>query len=188
MIVKFITMKGASGIAAAPYYVGFVQHDRTMSRRETYAYCAERTGFKAAAIRAVFMALAEFIGGGLADAIEARGRLAHEIGRTHVKLRASLDEARFQVGEVARGGGGIGAVGRISGCRIGRHGTRRFGVVEAVDGVAAGAQHFLFRDGQGRRPRRRRLVDRLGRRERIEEARLAGVRERDPPACNVILP
>ena len=43
---------------ARPYYVGFVQHDRTMSRRETYAYCAERTGFKTAAIRAVFMALA----------------------------------------------------------------------------------------------------------------------------------
>ena len=61
MIVKFITMKGVSGIAASPYYVGFVQHDRTMSRRETYEYCAERTGFKAAAIRAVFMALAEFI-------------------------------------------------------------------------------------------------------------------------------
>ena len=61
MIVKFITMKGASNIAAAPFYVGFVQHDRTMSRRETYEYCAERTGFKAAAIRAVFMALAEFI-------------------------------------------------------------------------------------------------------------------------------
>ena len=61
MIVKFITMKGVSGIAATPYYVGFVQHDRTMSRRETYDYCAERTGFKAAAIRAVFLALAEFI-------------------------------------------------------------------------------------------------------------------------------
>ena len=61
MIVKFITMKGASNIAAAPFYVGFVQHDRTMSRRETYEYCAERTGFKAAAVRAVFMALAEFI-------------------------------------------------------------------------------------------------------------------------------
>ncbi|MBR1587545.1 MAG: hypothetical protein IJ658_04380 [Kiritimatiellae bacterium] len=41
--------------------MGFVQHERTMSRRETYEYCAERTGFKAAAVRAVFMALAEFI-------------------------------------------------------------------------------------------------------------------------------
>ena len=61
MIVKFITMKGASNIASAPFYRGFVQHDRTMSRRETYEYCAERTGFKAAAIRAVFMALAVFI-------------------------------------------------------------------------------------------------------------------------------
>ena len=61
MIVKFITMKGASNIASEPFYRGFVQHDRTMSRRETYEYCAERTGFKAAAIRAVFLALAEFI-------------------------------------------------------------------------------------------------------------------------------
>ena len=43
MIVKFITMKGASNIAATPFYVGFVQHDRTMSRRETYEYCASRT-------------------------------------------------------------------------------------------------------------------------------------------------
>ena len=61
MTVKFITMKGASNLASAPFYRGFVQHERTMSRRETYEYCAERTGFKAAAIRAVFMALAEFI-------------------------------------------------------------------------------------------------------------------------------
>ena len=61
MQVKFITVKGQGHLAAAPFYVGFVQHDRTMSRRETYEYCAERTGFKAAAIRAVFMALAEFI-------------------------------------------------------------------------------------------------------------------------------
>ena len=61
MAVKFITVKGQGSIANAPFYVGFVQHDRTMSRRETYEFCAERTGFKAAAIRAVFMALAEFI-------------------------------------------------------------------------------------------------------------------------------
>ena len=61
MIVKFITMKGSERLGRSPFYVGFVQHDRTMSRRETYEYCAERTGFKAAAIRAVFMALAEFI-------------------------------------------------------------------------------------------------------------------------------
>ncbi len=33
MIVKFITMKGTSNIAATPYYVGLVQNERTMSRQ-----------------------------------------------------------------------------------------------------------------------------------------------------------
>ena len=61
MTVKFITVKGADRLARSPFYIGLVQHERTMSRRETYDYCAERTGFKAAAIRAVFLALAEFI-------------------------------------------------------------------------------------------------------------------------------
>ena len=32
-----------------------------MSRRETYEYCAERTGYTATAVRAVFLALAEYI-------------------------------------------------------------------------------------------------------------------------------
>ncbi len=51
MTVKFMTVKGQGNLANTPFYVGFVQHERTMSRRETYDYCAERTGFKAAAIR-----------------------------------------------------------------------------------------------------------------------------------------
>ena len=61
MTVKFITVKGADRLARSPFYIELVQHERTMSRRETYDYCAERTGFKAAAIRAVFLALEEFI-------------------------------------------------------------------------------------------------------------------------------
>ena len=61
MTVKFITVKGADRLARSPFYVGLVQHERTMSRRETYEYLAERTGYKATAIRAVFMALAEYI-------------------------------------------------------------------------------------------------------------------------------
>ena len=61
MIVKFITVKGPDRLATEPFYMGVVQHDRTMSRRETYEYLAERTGYKATAIRAVFMAAAEFI-------------------------------------------------------------------------------------------------------------------------------
>ena len=61
MQVKFITVKGSERLGRSPFYVGLVQHDRTMSRRETYEYLAERTGYKATAIRAVFMAAAEFI-------------------------------------------------------------------------------------------------------------------------------
>ena len=61
MTVKFITVKGSERLGRSPFYVGLVQHDRTMSRRETYEYLAERTGYKATAIRAVFMAAAEFI-------------------------------------------------------------------------------------------------------------------------------
>ena len=61
MTVKFITVKGPGSLAAEPFYVGIPQHERTMSKRETYEYCAERTGYKATAIRAVFMAAAEFI-------------------------------------------------------------------------------------------------------------------------------
>ena len=61
MTVKFITVKGSENLGRSPFYVGLVQHERTMSRRETYEYLAERTGYKATAIRAVFMAAAEFI-------------------------------------------------------------------------------------------------------------------------------
>ena len=61
MQVKFITVKGSENLGRSPFYVGLVQHERTMSRRETYEYLAERTGYKATAIRAVFMAAAEFI-------------------------------------------------------------------------------------------------------------------------------
>ena len=61
MTVKFITVKGSENLGHSPFYVGVVQHERTMSRRETYEYLAERTGYKATAIRAVFMAAAEYI-------------------------------------------------------------------------------------------------------------------------------
>ena len=61
MTVKYITVKGQGNLSRDPFYIGVVQHERTMSRREVYEYCAERTGYKATAIRAVFMAAAEFI-------------------------------------------------------------------------------------------------------------------------------
>ena len=40
--VKFITVKGSERLSHSPFYVGVVQHERIMSRREAYAYCAER--------------------------------------------------------------------------------------------------------------------------------------------------
>ena len=61
MTVKFVTVKGSERLGRNPFYVGFVQHDRTLSPSETYELCARHTGYKATAIRAVFMALAEFI-------------------------------------------------------------------------------------------------------------------------------
>ena len=61
MNAKFITVKGSNMLAPTPYYIGIVQHERTMSKKEAYAYCAERTGFTPTQVRAAFMALAEYV-------------------------------------------------------------------------------------------------------------------------------
>ena len=61
MTVKFITVKGSENVGRSPFYIGVVQHERTMPKRETYEYLADRTGYRATAIRAVFLAAAEFI-------------------------------------------------------------------------------------------------------------------------------
>ena len=61
MNARFITVKGATTLASKPYYFGLVQHERTMSKKETYAYCAEKTGFTPTQVRAAFMALAEYV-------------------------------------------------------------------------------------------------------------------------------
>ncbi len=36
MTPRFMTVKGNGIAASAPYYIGHVQHDRAMSRREAY--------------------------------------------------------------------------------------------------------------------------------------------------------
>ena len=61
MTVKFATVKGNSSLATKPFYVGIPQHERTMTKKETYDYCAERTGYKPTQIRAVFMALRQYL-------------------------------------------------------------------------------------------------------------------------------
>ena len=52
MRAKFITVKGPERLADEPFYMGVLQHDRTMSRREAYEYIAEKTGYKPTAVRA----------------------------------------------------------------------------------------------------------------------------------------
>ena len=61
MAVKFMTIKGASTIATKPFYIGIPQHERVIGKKEAYEIAAERTGYKATAVRAVFMALKEFV-------------------------------------------------------------------------------------------------------------------------------
>ena len=61
MKAKFITVKGSERLGREPFYVGVLQHERTMSRREAYEYIAGQTGYTPTAVRAVFMAAAEFI-------------------------------------------------------------------------------------------------------------------------------
>ena len=54
-----MTVKGSGIAASAPYYIGHVQHDRAMSRREAYEYLSQQTGFKPAQLRAAFLGLAK---------------------------------------------------------------------------------------------------------------------------------
>ena len=61
MNAKYMTVKGSNTMSPTPYYIGIVQHERTMSKKEAYAYCAEKTGFTPTQVRAAFMALAEYI-------------------------------------------------------------------------------------------------------------------------------
>ena len=55
MTPKFMTAKGPGTSASAPYYIGHVQHDRAMSRRESYEYLSQETGFRPAQLRAAFL-------------------------------------------------------------------------------------------------------------------------------------
>lgn len=59
--VKFITIKGATTISATPFYVGIVQHDRTMTKKETYAHLAEALGYTEANVKGVFLGLKKFL-------------------------------------------------------------------------------------------------------------------------------
>ncbi len=61
MTVKYITVKGPDRLAREPFYIGIPQHERTLSLREFHELVAERTGYTPTAVKAVFMALAQYI-------------------------------------------------------------------------------------------------------------------------------
>ena len=59
MTPRYITVRGSGVAASSPYYIGHVQHDRTMSKREAYDYLSQETGFRPAQLRAAFLGLAK---------------------------------------------------------------------------------------------------------------------------------
>ena len=59
MTPRYITARGSGVAASSPYYIGHVQHDRAMSRREAYDHLSQQTGFKPAQLRAAFLGLAK---------------------------------------------------------------------------------------------------------------------------------
>ena len=59
MTPRYITVKGGGISTSAPFYIGHVQHDRAMSRREAYEYLSQQTGFRPAQLRAAFLGLAK---------------------------------------------------------------------------------------------------------------------------------
>ena len=59
MTPRFMTAKGAGTAATSPYYIGYVQHDRAMSRREAYEFLSQQTGYRPAQIRAAFLGLSK---------------------------------------------------------------------------------------------------------------------------------
>ena len=88
MKAKFITVKGSDRLGTEPFYVGVLQHERTMSRREAYEYIAGRTGYTATAVRAVFMAVAEYI-----RENQARGNVTYIDGVASIRnyVRGAFD-------------------------------------------------------------------------------------------------
>ena len=88
MKAKFITVKGSERLGREPFYVGVLQHERTMSRREAYEYIAGQTGYTPTAVRAVFMAAAEFV-----RENQARGNITFLDGVASIRnyVRGSFD-------------------------------------------------------------------------------------------------
>jgi len=58
---KFATVVGKSTKATTPYYFGLVQHESSMTRKETYEHLAEKLKFSGANIKAAFLGLGKVL-------------------------------------------------------------------------------------------------------------------------------
>jgi len=58
---KFATIKGATTLTTDPFYVGLVQHESSMSKKETYAHLCDKLKYSEANIKAAFLALAKIL-------------------------------------------------------------------------------------------------------------------------------
>lgn len=88
MNAKFVAVRGGNSLSAAPYYIGLVQHGRSMEKKESYAYAAEKTGFPAPQVRATFLAMKDFI-----KENAARGNITHidGVASVHNVVKGAFD-------------------------------------------------------------------------------------------------
>ena len=92
MRVRFMTVKGSDRLGArAPFYIGFPQHGRIMSKKEAYAYCAAKTGYTQTAVRAVFQAMARYV-----RENAAKGNITHIDGIASVRnyVKGAFDDLK----------------------------------------------------------------------------------------------
>ena len=61
MAFRFVTKQAPARPGAPVTYMGFVQHEAVMSKKETYAYLADKLEFAAANIKAVFLGLKAYL-------------------------------------------------------------------------------------------------------------------------------
>lgn len=80
---KFGTVPGKSTKARSPYYVGLVQHESSMTRKETYEHLAEKLKFSHANIKAAFLGLGKVL---KANALKGNDALMD--GIAHFKIYA----------------------------------------------------------------------------------------------------
>jgi acyl-CoA synthetase (NDP forming) len=105
MTVKFITVKGPDRLARAPFYLGIPQHERTMSRREAYEHVALKTGYTPTAVRAVFMAAAEYVALANARGAETKAEITFsDLQNVKARLAAALEPGEYTLKVYTRSG------------------------------------------------------------------------------------